>query len=180
METDVAVDDDLARSQQVERAMVEAGVSPSQPVPVDYFGFDETLRFYLPDGVSWIDHKILNEGARRKYLNKVNRDVRIQKGSGDAIMRMSPGDEKVALLEEAIVGWNLTRNGDPVAFNKTILNDFLNRTNPKVVDLIEFEIRKANSWLQADMSVEDLDKEIDRLTELRDQKIKEEEGKASS
>lgn len=163
----------------MEASMKASGAPTHESVQADYFGFEETGRIFLPDGVSYVDHRILNEGARRKYLNAVNRDVRIQRATGDALMRMSPGDEKKSLLESAIIGWNLTRDGQPVPFSRTALTDFLDKAPPKIVDLIEKEVRKANAWLQADMSVEDLQKEIDSLEELKQQKIKEEEGNAS-
>lgn len=157
-----------------------AMLTTSAPVQADYFACDEVRRLTLPDGVSWIDHRVLNEGQRRKYLTSVNRDVRLQRQTGDAFLKMSPGDEKKALLESAMCGWNLVRNGEPIPFSAPALRDFLDRANPTTIDLIEFEIRKANPWLQSEMSVADMNKELERLTELRDAKIREDEGKASS
>lgn len=162
----------------IEDAMRADGVSPYQATQADYFGFEELRTLELTDGVSYVQHKILNEGERRKYLNAVNRDVRIQRATGDAVMRMSPGDEKKALLEAALVGWNLQRAGQPVPFTKHSVNEFLDKADPRVIDLIEKEVRKANSWLQAEMSVEDIDREITQLQELRTKKVEEEEGKA--
>lgn len=161
----------------IEAEMRAQGVSTETGVPVDYFDFEEVNRTWLPDGVQWVEHRSLNEGERRKYLNKTNRELKVQRATGDAVMRMAPGDERKALLESAIVGWNLYRKGEPVAFNKAILQQWLETGPPKIIDLVEKDIRKANSWLQADMSVEDLDREIAALQELRDQKLKEEEGK---
>jgi hypothetical protein len=163
----------------IEAAMTAEGVSLYQSGQQDYFGFESVDRIKLPDGTSYIEHRILNEGQRRKYLNKVNREVKVQRATGDAVMKMAPGEEKKALLEAAICGWNLMRNGQPVPFNTKNLDEFLDKANPKVIDLIEKEIRKGNSWLQADMSVEDIDREITQLQELRQQKLEEEEGKDS-
>ena len=42
-------------------------VSPSDPAQVDYFGFDETLKVTLPDGVSWVEIKKLNEDMDEIY-----------------------------------------------------------------------------------------------------------------
>lgn len=165
---------------QIEESMIEEGQRPFDKVADDYFGFDQTERITLPDNVSWVEHKIFTEGQRRKYLDRVNRDVRLVKGSGDAIMKMAPGAERKALLEEALVDWNLKRAGEPIPFSKRNLEMFLDSAPPKIVDLIEKEVRKANSWLQSDVSVEDLDREIEALQELREKKIEEEEGKDSS
>lgn len=163
----------------IEDEMRAQGVATEQQVPVDYFDFEEINRFMLPDGVQWIEYRTLNEGQRRQYLNKTNRELKVQRATGDAVMKMAPGDERKALLESAIVNWNLYRGGQPVAFNKVILGQWLDSGPPKIFDLVEKEIRKANSWLQSDMSIEDIDREIASLQEMRETKIKEEEGKDS-
>ncbi len=177
---------ELTQAEQDERAaameanMEASGIATYEQVAADYFGFEETDRVFLPDHVSYVEHKVLNEGQRRKYLNAVNRDVRIQKATGDALMRMSPGDERMQLLKTAIVGWNLKRGGQDVPFNDRNLTEFLEKANPRIMDLIEKEIRKANPWLLAELSIEDIDREIQGLTELRERKVEEEEGKAVS
>lgn len=179
--TDLQVEpDEQERVAATEAAMVAAGVATHEPVPDDYFGFDETLRIDLPDGVSWVEHQILNEGQRRKYLNKVNRDVKFQKTTGDAIMRLSPGDEKAELLTVALCNWNLTRRGVTTPFNPGTLREFLDKASPRIIDLIEKEVKKANPWLLAELSIEDIDREIEALTEMRKTKEMEAEGKDAS
>ena len=152
---------------------------------VDYFGFDLTERVGLPDGVSYVDIKALNEGERRKYLNDANREVKVQKRSGDAIMRLATGDERTNLLERAIVGWNFVssngKSGDlqPVAFSPANLKRFLEAADPRVIDHIEKRVREMNKWLVADISVEDIDAQIEDLQQLRADKVLEEEGKGT-
>lgn len=169
--------------QQVLAAMAADGVPTSTPTQADYFGFSEVHTVTLPDGVSYVQHRTLTEGDRRLYLNTVNREVRVQKVTGDAIMKMAAGDERYALLQAAIVGWNLTRDGKPVVFSKgspgAALEQFLDKADPKLVDMIEKDVRKVNAWLAADVTVGDIDKQMDELRELRDKKIKEAEGNAS-
>lgn len=169
------------RAAATARNMEAAGVSSTTPVQADYFGFDESETVMLPDGISWIQHKKLNEGARREYLNKINRDVKLQRSTGDAIVRMASGDEKHALLVQAISGWNLMRNGQPVTFSKgspgAELEKFLIAASPAVVDLIEKAVRKANPWLLQELTIEEIDKQITELEEMREQKLKEESGK---
>lgn len=165
---------------QTEANMREAGVPTHEPVIVDYFGFEETYVLPLPDGRQTIEHKVLNEGQKRKYQNSINRDVVIQRATGDAKMRMAPGDERHHLLKTAITGWNMFRNGQPYAFSPRNLDDFLELAPPRIIDLIEKEVRKANPWLLQDMSVEDIDKEMANLQEMRDKKVEEEAGKSAS
>lgn len=171
------------RQERTMAAMRDAGVSTDEFTQADYFGFDETHRVILDDNVSYIEHKTLNEGARRKYMNQVNREVRLQK-SGDAFMKMATGDERHALLESAIVGWNLvTKNSKgevgPLSFSPGALKKFLDMAPPAVIDRIEKDIRDKNPWLVGDITIEDIDQQIAELNELRDKKVMEAEGKES-
>jgi hypothetical protein len=146
----------------------------SEAVQEDYFGFEIVHTVPLPDGKSWVQHKEFTEGQRRKYLNEVNRDVVIQRGTGDARMRMAPGDERYSLLSTAIIGWNLIRGGQPVPFTDRNLKEFLEKANPRIIDLIEKEVRKVNPWLMQEMTSEDIRKEIANLEEMLEAKEKEE------
>lgn len=160
-------------------------LSSSEPEPMmssqaDYFGFSTVKRHFLPDGASYVELKVLNEGERRAYLNETNREVKFARGSGDAHLRMRPGDDKMSLLKVSIVGWNLIQNGQPLPFNLKNLDKFLTVTDPRLIDSIEKEVRRTNPWLLSDMSVEDIDEEIANLQEMRQAKIEEEEGKDTS
>lgn len=184
IETDEATFEGFEREQEqaeaTASAMEAAGVSPVERTQQSYFGFEETHQVMLPDGISYIEHKTLNEGARRKYLNKVNRDIMLQRSTGNAIMRMQQGDEKHELLENAICGWNLVgKQGEPLVFDRNRLQKFLSEANPVIIDLIEKDVRKKNPWLMVEVSIEDIDKQIKELEELRETKVKEEEGNDS-
>jgi hypothetical protein len=163
-----------------EDRMRAAGAATTTPAQVDYFAFEETEQVFLPDGTSFVEIKVLTEGDRKKYQNKLNRDVKLERTTGDAIMQMATGEERHALLESAIVGWNLMKNGRPIPFQASTLKEFLNSANPRIVDIIEKAVRKSNPWLMADLSVEDIDKQIAELEEMREVKVREEEGKDTS
>lgn len=168
----------------IEENMRNQGLPLEQHSQVSYFGFEERHKCLLPDGVSFIEHQTLNEGARKKYLDKINREVAIKRASGDAVMKMASGTEKHALLEAAAVDWNmLGPDGRPLTFSKGSLgstfSQFLDQASPSIVDIFEKEVRKANPWLMAEMSSEDIQKQIAELEEMLAVKLKEEEGKAS-
>lgn len=145
----------------------------------DYFGVDERHRLMLPDEVSWVEHKTMTEGDRRQYLKKTNKNVKLDK-KGDATIQVAPGEERHALLEAALVGWNLQREGMDVPFNGSTLRQFMDKADPKIVDMIEKDIRKNNSWLMNEVTVESIDEEIASLEETREELLKEEAGKATS
>lgn len=171
---------EATRAAQVEAAMKADGVPTHIVVQQDYFGFEELHTTPLPDGVSWVQHQSLNEGARKKYLNSTNRDVRISKVTQDAHIRMAPGDERHALLTSAIVGWDLIEGDAKVPFSDRNLARFLDKAPPKVIDVIEKAVRLANPWLLAEVTGDDIRKEIEDLTDLLAKKEAEEAGNASS
>jgi hypothetical protein len=156
--------------------MAAAGQDPYEKVQADYFAIGDDVTTYLPDGVSWVTHKTLTEGDRRKYLGKVNRDMKLQKGTGDAIMRLAAGEDRAALLSVAITGWNLIRNGQSVKFDDRSRDQFLTSGPVAIVELIEKAVKANNPWLTQDMTVEDIDAEIASLQDLRAEVAEREAG----
>jgi hypothetical protein len=151
-----------------------------RPVQQDYFGFQATEKFHLPDGLSWIEFRVMNEGDKLKFQKKTGRDINIDRRSGDARIKMDPGTERHELIITCCVNWNLTRNGELVPFGDRSIRDFLELANPRVVEDLEKAIRKANPWLLGEMTVEDIDKEIADLQEMRVVVSERERGEASS
>lgn len=169
--------------------MQQAGIVTEEQVFEDYFGFGETHTWYFPDGKQFITYKVMNEGEKAKFQKATNRDITLQRTTGDARIKTDPADERWQLLDTCVTGWNLMRKSasgkfEPVPFSKgspgSTLHQWLQVANPRLVESLEFEIRMANPWLQGEMSVEDIDKELDRLNEMREAAVKREEGKGAS
>lgn len=149
---------------------------------VDYFGFDDTRKYYLPDGRQYIEFKALTEGQRARYEAQTSRDIRFNRRTDDAAIRMDAAADRRALIQASVVGWHMVRNvgtkeqprWEPVAFSNNgtpgdTLSQWLDKANPRFVNELVAEIRKANEWMTEDMSVEMIDEEIKRLQELRAQ-----------
>lgn len=149
-------------------------------VQADYFGFEKIYRVTLPDGHSYFEHKELNEGQKRLYMNAVNRDVVLNQRTNEAKLKTAPGDDRKSLLQAAICGWNLVKNGQPLQFNSKNLAEVLDKFPPSVIDLVERDVRKRNPWMFADMTVEDIRQGITDLEEMLELKLKEEEGNGGS
>ena len=151
---------------------------------VDYFGFQSFEKYYLPDGISWFELQRLNEGQKAEFQKNTQRDMILEKGSGNARFKIDPAVERHALIEAAVVGWNLTRNGQPVPFDKrgraNPLRDFLQLADPKIVEDIELKIRKMNPWLMSDLTVKEIDEQIAELEDMRKIAEEREAGEASS
>jgi hypothetical protein len=100
-------------------------------------------------------------------------------------MKVASGDERYNLLLTAIKGWSLvtahktTGELQPIEFNETNLRKFLDSSNPKIIDIIEKDVREHNPWLMAEITVEGIDEQIAELQKLRERKVAEAEGKAS-
>lgn len=144
----------------------------------DYFGFSQTFKFVFPDKLTWIEFKKFNEGDKKKYQDKVSKDLVIKRG-GDASMKVLQGSERHELIHTACVDWNLKRNGESVPFNKIQLGDFLALTDPILVEDLEKAIRKANPWLLGEMTAADIEKEIESLQEMLEVAQKREAGEGS-
>lgn len=149
----------------------------------DYFGFGAEERYVFPDGTSFISFRVMNEGQRKKFQQGTSRDIKFNRATNDASIKADPAQERWQLITTSCTGWNLKRRhpntGDlePVMFNKVLLEQWLELADPKLVDDLEMAIRRANPWLQADMTVEEIDKEIERLNDLRKDVQEREKGK---
>lgn len=179
-DTSKAIDD--PKSDQILGAMKDAGRATVERVQVDYFGFDQGHRYMLPDRISYIDYKALNEGERRAYMKATSKDLRIQSATRDTFLKMQAGEERYQLLLHAITGWNLIegKTGLPRTYNEQKLKEFLNAANPQLIDDLYKEIMKTNAWLLGEMNLEDMIKERENLDELIEKKKEEEAGKATS
>lgn len=144
---------------------------------IDYFGVVETHWVTLPDGVQRVEVKVLNEGERRRYLNQTNREVKMNSRTKDLIMKSSVGDDEKALIEAAVVGWDVQRDGAPLQFTPNNLQQALNLWPPAAWRPVVKKIRDVNEWLLGDEdNLEALEAELEELT-TRIAKIKDSAGK---
>lgn len=167
-------------TEMVQQSVPQELDAPEAPTFVDYFGFQSTTKWYLPDGVQYFEIQVMNEGMKAKFQKSTSKDLIMERKSGDARMRVNPADERHQLIKTCVVNWNLYRGGKPQPFGERALQDFLQLTDPRLVEDLEKEIRKANPWLLGEMSVEDIDKEIENLKEMREVAAEREAGEASS
>lgn len=171
---------------QLQEPTFAAGYQPGAPdtdeaKPRDYFAFSQTKRFTLPDGIQWVEFRKMNEGEKKEFQDRTSTDMVVERRSGDARMTIKQGTQRHELIKACVVGWNLFR-GDPpqpVPFTKVNLGDFLHLADPTLIEELEKAIRKENPWLLADMSEEDIKREISNLEEMLEEKRKNAAGEAS-
>lgn len=159
----------------------------------DYWGVDETFKYELPDGKQYFEIKPMDEGGKTRFQKKTNKGIRMNQRSQEATVDVDPADERHTLIKESVVDWKIMQRDpkDPSGWSeypcppderrrKSSLEDLLEKFNPKVVQDLEFFIRTKNPWMQADMSVEEIDEELERLQALRKQAKEQQEGEGVS
>lgn len=169
-----------ARAAATEQEMIAQGITPYAVVQADYFGVDENYKVMLPDGASFIEFKTMTEGGRVAYAKVLNRPIRIQKATQDAHFTPPSGEEKGALVAALAVGWNLRNAAGPVPFTSANMRKFLDGGNPKMIDGLYKELVKRNPILENEITVEDIDAEIESLQQRREALVAEQEGKETS
>lgn len=152
----------------------------SAPVQQEYFGFGGEEKFYLPDGISYIAFRIMNEGRKSSFQKDVKRDLTIERSTGNARTAVDPSVERHALIISSCTDWNLLRGGRVIEFSERNVRIFLQDADPKIVEDLETAIRKANPWLMGDVTLEDIDKSIEELKKQREEKIEALRGESSS
>jgi hypothetical protein len=148
----------------------------------NYYSFDEREQWLFPDKKQWIQFKKLTEGDRARYLKATRSDVHLNQKSGEARIPFDQSADRRELLLASITDWHIvsfaTGRPVPIPFQppvntsgKTILggtvSQWIQNANPEILGSLEKAIRKYNPWLLNEMSVEQIDKEIADLTELR-------------
>lgn len=162
-----------------ETALHEAGTPEETPVFVDYWGTDEKHKHFLPDGKQYFEFKIMNEGDKAKFQKLTNSDLVVDRNN-TARVKMDPVAERHTLIKTSVCDWLLYKDNQPVAFSKQLLEKWLEVAPPKIVEDLEYAIRMANPWMQADMTVEMIDEQIERLYEQRKQAVERAEGEGAS
>jgi hypothetical protein len=151
-----------------------------QTVWEDYWGVEDTYRHFLPDGKQWFDIKKMTEGDRAKYQRDSGMAMIMERRTGDTRINVDAAKDRQALVLNAVENWNLRRQGVQVPFNTGMLRDWVGNASPALVDELIHRIRVHNPWLQEDLSVEELEKELQRIQELLDQAKQREAEKESS
>lgn len=169
---------------QVSATGVEAPGNPLVGnIQDDYFGFESRDRYTFPDGVTYIEFEVMNEGKKKDYQQRTNRPIEIARGGG-AKVSMDIANERWVLIKTVVTSWNLSKRGQhgmvEVPFNQHALEQWLNFANPRHVEELQLAIQRANPWLSGDMTSEQIQEEIDRLRELYKTTLAEEERKAAS
>lgn len=161
----------------------------------DYWGVQETFTFFLPDGKQFFEIKPMDEGAKTRFQKMTNKGIRMNQRSQEAHLDIDPSDERHTLIQESVVNWLIMQKGPDGTWSplpcperddlrkRVIRDNFAGqdaRFNPKVIQDLEFFIRTNNPWMQADMDLEELYKERERIDLLIKQNKEQTAGELAS
>jgi hypothetical protein len=149
---------------------VPAQQENTQFTPIDLWGASEEHVWYFPGQENvpdqykqYVTFVSMNEGRRTRYQKKTSRPLHIERENNDARMTVDQAADRHALLETSITGWKIFRGGDELMFRPSLLLEFLKFANPLHIDKLEKAIRDANPWMIAEMTSEQIEKEIANL-----------------
>ena len=148
---------------------------------VDTYAFGGT-RVFTIDRKQSITFKVLTEGDKAKYQRATNRDIRVDRKTDSAHLRTDLASDRHALITISVVGWELYTRGsngwERMSYSDAMLQNWLKVTDPAIVERLEETIRKANPWLNTEnVTVEDIDKEIEELQARKNELLLQEAGK---
>lgn len=158
----------------------------------NYWGVEETYKFFLPDNKQYFEVKPMDEGAKTRFQKMTNKGIRMNQRSQEATIDVDPSDERHTLITQSVVSWRIMQKDkdgrwselpcpDDDGRRRRILSDtILDKFNPKAIQDLEFFIRTKNPWMQADMDLDQMNEEMDRIALLIKQKKEQDAGELVS
>lgn len=157
----------------VHQNMIDAGESIEDLKIIDTWSYNLSEEWVFPDGIQKIYFKRMNEGEKAEFQKRTNKDIRVQRSTGDAKLSVDPASERHILIMLSVTDWKLykkVRQGNrevmaETKFDQKALKEWMEGTNPKYVQELEKAIRESNEWMAVEASVDALEKERENLDE---------------
>ena len=138
---------------------------------VSAFDYGQDHKFEL-DKEQYIQYKKMTEGQRRRFQSALSsRPFVVNQATGEMSVTVDIAEQRYLLLKYSISGWNVFDGDKSVEFNDVELENFLENGNTDILDELENEIRKVNTWLLEQTTT---------LTEKQEEVLKKEKSKKVS
>lgn len=127
-------------------APVEKAKEKEKPAQRSYFQTNKLNRVVLDDGLSYIEHKLIDEGTFEAFQDLTS-TVKVDQGSSSTEVDLGLGRTRKFLLEMLVIGWNLVDEGGnsiPFTYNK------LMELPPNVIAKVVDDIYAKNPILSGD------------------------------
>lgn len=173
-------------TESIHANMAAAGEQIDFSLIQDTWAYNVDEVFELPDGIQKIYFKRMNEGQKADFQKKTNKDIRVQRTTGDAKMSVDPAEERKILILLSVNDWVIykrVRQGNEYVmaktkFDKKALEEWMVGTNPKIIQDLEKAIRSKNEWMKVEADIKALEAERENLDQ-RIQALKDEEASKS-
>lgn len=157
--------------ENVHANMTAAGETIDFGLIQDTWAYNIDEEFVFPDGIQKIFFKRMNEGQKSEFQKRTNKDIRVQRTTGDAKMSVDPAEERKILIELSVTDWVLykrVRQGNEFTlaktmFDKKALMEWMVGTNPKIIQDLEKQIRDSNEWMKVEADIKALEAEKENL-----------------
>lgn len=171
--------------------MAADGISPTQEIYIDVWGYHDIKRWYFPGQESvpeqnrlYLKVQRMTEGVRQKYQKATNAKVTILKQNSNAEMGVDPARDREQLILKSVTGWYMRRPGvgggfHEVEYTDRAFREWFDGANPAHIEDLERFIRDINPWMLDEVTLEAIDKEIDRLQEQREEVARRQEEKVT-
>ena len=116
------------------------------PKQRSYFNSNKLNRVVLDDGLSFIEHKLIDEGTFEAFQDLTS-TVRLDRDNTSTEVDLALGKTRKFLLETLVVGWNLvddSNNSIPFTYNK------LMELPPVTLHAVIEDIYEKNDVLRSD------------------------------
>lgn len=111
-----------------------------------YFNTNKLNRVVLDDGLSFIEHKLIDEGTYEKFQDLTS-SVKLDANANTTEVDLGLGRTRKFLLETLVVGWNLVDEADnPIPFEYKKLMEL----PPSIIHKVIEDVYEKNEILRAD------------------------------
>ena len=126
--------------------MADEVAEVASPTQRSYFNSNKLNRCTLDDGLSYVEHRLIDEGTFEKFQDLTS-TVKLDKNSASTEVDLALGRTRKFLLENLTTGWNLVDEGNnPIPFSYKKLMDL----PPAVIHNVIEDIYAKNDILRSD------------------------------
>jgi hypothetical protein len=174
------------RAAELERLRAESGgpqSSAGEVVAAEEVQFIDTFNFVgeicsyfpgqerLPDAYrQYVVLRKMSNSVRGQVERETSNKITMKGANRDYEIPMDPARDRWARIKHSVTGWFVMERVDgkwvEAPFSKSRFVSWYENADPSIIEKIEADIRELNPWMTQEMTVEAIEAEIERLTEV--------------
>lgn len=132
-------------SEETAVEIASKAIKATKPKQRSYFFGPKLNRYELDDGMSYIEHKPMDEGTFEAFQDLTS-TIKLDREGETTEVDMALGRTRKFLLENLVTSWNLIEGVDPIPFSHKKLKDL----PPHIIGALVAHIYKNNPILSGD------------------------------